>query len=317
MKGREAKAASSSSDLLVCFPSKLHLTLMPKPICSPSRPQDPNKRRHDHHHLKKSSTIRAFGQASPMIWTNTKSMGSEITEPTSPKVNCAGKIKVMRPKTNATKSWQSVMGEIEKLHNSNKQKKLSKLVHSLNFKKEVINLLTCFRGVRLDLWCFRTLNTEVDDEGIEENHEVIEEEKDKEASGTVFSKWLMVLQENQSNELNKQDRNNNGSSAEEEADDEGIVPPPNALLLMRCKSAPVKTRLKENEEKKNDEHIEQGKVKGKSLKSLMEENRKKENLVVMRYNSGFYNISSSNIAKETWIVGGLRDPLSKSSSCNK
>ncbi|KAJ0086562.1 hypothetical protein Patl1_08507 [Pistacia atlantica] len=52
MKGREAKGPPST-DLLVCFPSRAHLTLMPKPICSPARSSEPNKRHnntHHHHH---------------------------------------------------------------------------------------------------------------------------------------------------------------------------------------------------------------------------------------------------------------------------
>ncbi|CAL0315530.1 unnamed protein product [Lupinus luteus] len=299
----------------------------------PGRTQDHNKgyRNNRRDHLKKSSTIRSIGQASPLIWTNTK---SEIAEPTSPKVNCAGKIKVIRPKTTATKSWQSVMEEIEKIDNNNKHKKRSKLALSLSFKKEVMHLLACLSCMRLDLRCFGTVNPEgEDDEDIEEEgygekeKHVGIEESDNETSGTVFSKWLMVLQENQTNELHKEDTNN-GSSAEEAEAEEAIVPPPNALLMMRCRSAPVKSLLKEKEGEENEEHNEQneedrvkekvgGVKKGKSLKSLMEENRKKENLVVMRYDSDFFKISSSEIAKNTWIVGGLRHSLSKSLSCNK
>ncbi|OIW16591.1 hypothetical protein TanjilG_02797 [Lupinus angustifolius] len=310
MKGREAKA-SPSTDLLVCFPSRVHLTLMQNPICSPVRTQDHKNR----HHLKKSSTTRTIGQASPLTWTNTK---SEITEPTSPKVNCAGKIKVMRPKTTATKSWQSVMEEIEKLHNNNKHKKHCKLAPSLGFKKEVMHLFTCLHGMRLDLRCFGTLNPkgedndDIEDEGYgekekdkeKENHVVVEENHN-ETSGTVFPKWLMVLQENnQGNVLDKEDTN--GSSAQESEEHTG--PPPNALLLMRCRSSPVKSWLKLNAEKNNEErevveneHIEEGSVKEKrkSLKSLMEENRKNENLVVMRYDSDSYKISSPEIDRES------------------
>ncbi|XP_019416834.1 PREDICTED: uncharacterized protein LOC109328039 [Lupinus angustifolius] len=236
MKGREAKA-SPSTDLLVCFPSRVHLTLMQNPICSPVRTQDHKNR----HHLKKSSTTRTIGQASPLTWTNTK---SEITEPTSPKVNCAGKIKVMRPKTTATKSWQSVMEEIEKLHNNNKHKKHCKLAPSLGFKKEVMHLFTCLHGMRLDLRCFGTLNPKGEDN--------------------------------------------------DDIEDEG--------------SSPVKSWLKLNAEKNNEErevveneHIEEGSVKEKrkSLKSLMEENRKNENLVVMRYDSDSYKISSPEIDRES------------------
>lgn len=346
MKGRETKA-TPSADLLVCFPSRAHLTLMPKPICSPGRPPEPNKRHHNNHHLKKSSTNRGGGQGSPLLWAKTKPMGSEIAEPTSPKVTCAGQIKV-RPKTPACRNWQSVMmEEIEKIHNHNnkeKQKiKRPSWARSLSFKKEAMQFLACMRGARFDLCCFGTFHgsnitpeeeeDEYEDEGCREN-QAVKAESDSETSRTVFSKWFMVLQGNQSNKVHKEDTKDkdmvatsDGSTAEAE---EHTVPPPNALLLMRCRSAPVKSCFKENEEENNEEQereeneqSEEGKVKekakankGKNLKSLLEENRKKENLLVMQYDSDFYKISSSGIAKEAWIFGGLRDPLSRSESWN-
>ncbi|KAI4337709.1 hypothetical protein L6164_016093 [Bauhinia variegata] len=325
MKGREAKTAPSA-DLLVCFPSRAHLTLMPKPICSPARPSESNKRQHRHHqHLKKSST-RGGGQASPLLWTKSKSMGSEIAEPTSPKVTCAGQIKV-RPKTTTCRSWQSVMEEIEKIHNSRKQSKKPSWVESLGFKKEIMQFLTCLRSIRFDLQCFGsfpeteiTTDDEDEDEGYRENHVGLEE-SDNEASSTVFSKWFTVLQENQNNGLCREERKDKDKVGDDGSNAETTVPPPNALLLMRCRSAPAKSRLQENEggEKKENANKQDDKEKvevkkGHSLKSLMEEEKqKKENLVAMRYDSDFYNISS-DIAKETWIVGGLRDAVSRSRS---
>ncbi|CAL0307835.1 unnamed protein product [Lupinus luteus] len=284
-----------------------HLRIEENNQSHPIRTQDRKNRDHNNHRLKKSSTTRPIGQASPFAWNNTK---SEVTEPTSPKVNCAGKIKVMRPKTTATKIWQSVMEEIEKPHNNNKQKKHSELAPSLSFKKEVMHLFTCLHGMRLDLRCFGTLNPEGEDNDDIEDEGYVGKEKEKEnpneTSGTVFPKWLMVLQENnQGNVFEKEDTN--GSTAEE-TEDKNTGPPPNALLLMRCRSAPVKSWLIQNAEKNNEErevveneHIEEGKVKGKrkSLKLLMEENRKNENLVVMRYDSDSYKISSSEIDKES------------------
>ncbi|XP_028756570.1 uncharacterized protein LOC114716598 [Neltuma alba] len=332
MKAREAKHAPSA-DLLVCFPSRAHLTLMPKPICSPARPSDSTKR-HLGHHLKKSSTRGGGGgQASPMLWTKTKSMGSEIAEPTSPKVTCAGQIKV-RPKTAACRSWQSVMEEIEKIHNNRKQRKRSGWADSFGFKKEIMQFLTCLRSIRFDLRCFgsfpETDATSQDEEEDEDDgyggNQVRMDEGEKEASRTVFSKWFMVLQENQNTGFHGEDEKQKGKVGDDGSEAEPTVPPPNALLLMRCRSAPAKSWLQENQEgksaepekeKASDEKVDKEKVelkKGRSLKSLMdEEKRKKENLVVMKYDSDFYEISS-DIAQETWIVGGLSDPLSKSRS---
>ena len=338
MKGRETKGAPSA-DLLVCFPSRAHLTLMSKSICSPARPSEPNKRHHNHHQqqnqhqrfLKKSSTRKgggAGGQASPLLWAKNKQMGSEITEPTSPKVTCAGQIKV-RSKTTSCKSWQSVMEEIERIHNSRQHKKRPSWVESLGFKKEVTQFLTCLRGIRFDFRCFGSfpqsdITTDGEDEEYKENQNHVE---GNETSRTIFSKWFMVLQENQNNGFYKEEKKENERSHDFD-DDQAAIPPPNALLLMRCRSAPAKSwleenRVEENEENKenieNDEEEEEYKrtdeTKTKNLRSIMEEeNRKtKESLVVMRYDPALYKISS-DIAKETWLVGGMKDPLSRSRS---
>ncbi|KAB2083007.1 hypothetical protein ES319_A05G236400v1 [Gossypium barbadense] len=340
MKGRETKGAPSA-DLLVCFPSRAHLTLMPpKPICSPARSSEPNKRHHNHNHhhhhhhhrlLKKSSTRKgcgAGGRASPLLWAKNKQMGSEITEPTSPKVTCAGQIKV-RSKTSSCKSWQSVMEEIERIHNCRKQKKRLSWVDSLGFKKEVMQFLTCLRAIRFDFRCFGSFpqsdittddEDEDEDEEPQENHNYVQ---GNETSRTVFSKWFMVLQENQNNGLYKEESKEQESSLDHVDDQAAAVPPANALLLMRCRSAPAKSwleeanRVEEVEEDQGDkqECRRKDEEKRKNLRSLMEEeNRKaKESLVVMKYDPDFYEISS-DIAQETWLVGGMKDHLSRSRS---
>ncbi|MED6163925.1 hypothetical protein PIB30_084824 [Stylosanthes scabra] len=277
MKGKETKS-SPSADLLVCFPSRAHLTLMPKPICSPGRHSEPNSHNrnnnhnHRHHPLKKSSTARACGYGSPQLWARTKSMGTEIAEPTSPKVTCAGQIRV-RPKNTGSRSWKSVMEEFVKIQNHNNEVEHKKRVtwtRALGFKKEALQFLVCIRGVRFSLCCFGTfretkVNTEVEQEEEDENKVDKEESRYKE-------------------------------------EDTAAIPPPNALLLMRCRSAPVRSCLENNEEQRREEEGKVVKEKSKeanqrkSLKSLMEENRKKENLLV---------ISSSLIAKETCISRGV------------
>ncbi|XP_010261270.1 PREDICTED: uncharacterized protein LOC104600126 [Nelumbo nucifera] len=316
MKGRENKTAPPA-DLLVCFPSRAHLTLMPKPICSPARPTESSKRRHHHHHhLTRSNR---GGQASPLLWAKNKQQaGTEIAEPTSPKVTCAGQIKV-RPKS-SSKNWQSVMEEIERLHNSRKQKKKPTWLETLGFKKDIMQFLTCLRSLRFDLRCFGSFHGSDVTSDEEEDEE--EEEEDQEnqvstqrsdgsgASRTIFSKWFMVLQENQNNTFSKEEK------CGEERDlscDEGSVaapsaPPPNALLLMRCRSAPAKGWL---EAKQREQEEEQDTVKKENL--ALEEERKKESLVLMSYAPDFFKISP-DIAKETWVVGRMRDPLSRSRS---
>lgn len=357
MKGRSESKGAPSTDLLVCFPSRAHLTLMPKPICSPARSSESNKRR-QLHHLRKPAT-RGAGQASPLLWAKTKPMSHEVAEPTSPKVTCAGQIKV-RHKTNACKSWQSVMEEIERIHNIRRSKKRqSTWLDSIGFKKEVMQFLTCLRSIRLDFRCFGafpqseiTTDDEVDDDEDDdqehnddhhrENHVVDNDE----SSRTVFSKWFMVLQENQ-----KSDNNNNSLTErtekeerraadddrdKKESDGAPVAPPPNALLLMRCRSAPAKSWLEEKEEEEAKAELKEGKKNKKdepdsenqkkvivekkstrNLRSLMDEEKRnnyKENFVVMTYNTDDFYRLSSDIAKETWVVGGTKDPLSRSRS---
>ncbi|KAJ8771629.1 hypothetical protein K2173_026806 [Erythroxylum novogranatense] len=347
MKGRENKGPPSA-DLLVCFPSRAHLTLMPKPICSPARPSEPNKRHHNHHkqqqhnhhhhrhrhHLRKSSSKSGAGQASPLLWAKTKPMGSEISsEPTSPKVTCAGQIKVRHNKS-ACKSWQSVMEEIEKIHNG-KHKKKSTWMESLGLKREIMQFLTCLRSIRFDFRCLRSfpqadISTE-DDEDEEEDevqhhdsHVGGEGSEGSESSRTVFSKWFMMLQENQNSSFCKEERGKKHTfRCEDQSHTAASVPPPNALLLMRCRSAPANNWLEkrgkedDNQEREHKEaDMNKQEKKGKNLKTLIEEekrNAKKESLIVMKYDTDFYKIST-DIAKETWVVGGIRDPLSRSRS---
>ncbi|KAE8666813.1 hypothetical protein F3Y22_tig00112491pilonHSYRG00337 [Hibiscus syriacus] len=329
MKGRETKGAPLA-DLLVCFPSRAQLTLMPpKNIYSPARPSEPNKRHH-HRLLKKSSTRNGGGQASRLLWATNKQMGSEITEPTSPKVTCAGQIK-LGSKTSSCKSWQSVMEEIERIHNNRLHRKRRSWVESLGFKKEVMHFLTCLRSIRFDFRCFGSFpqsdiitDDEDEDEEYQENDNCVQ---GNETSRTIFSKWFMVLQEDQRNWFYKQEDKEKESSLDH-VDDKPEVPPANALLLMRCRSAPANSwleynRVEEEENVEKDEEEEGEKLKErkrkdegkrKNLRSLMEEERKKmkESLVVMKYDPDFYKISN-DVVQETWLVGGMKDPLSPKS----
>ncbi|KAK9026421.1 hypothetical protein V6N11_039261 [Hibiscus sabdariffa] len=97
-------------------------------------------------------------------------------------------------------------------------------------------------------------------------------------------------------------------------DDQAAIPPPNAVLLMRCRSAPAKARQEENEENEEDAKDDSKRKyenKTTNLKPLMEEENRKaiESLVAMGYDCDSYKIST-NMFKETWLVGGMKDPLS-------
>ncbi|XP_057490967.1 uncharacterized protein LOC130776733 [Actinidia eriantha] len=311
MRGRESRGPPSA-DLLVCFPSRAHLTLMPKPICSPARPPEPNKRHHHHHHQRKLSNRGGGpGQASPLMWSKPKPMGPDISEPTSPKVTCAGQIRVRHSsKPSPCKNWQSVMEEIEKIHHS-KNKKKPNWVESLGFKKDTLQFLTCLRRIRFDFRCFGSYpasdltSDDEDDEDCKEKQVGVDEFDENGNSKAAFSKWFMVLQE--------ESREREKSKSHKEEEEEDVVaecgPPPNALLLMRCRSAPAKSWLEEREEEEREREEESGR-----LEVDLEEIKRSNSLeVVMRYDTDFYQLSS-DVAKETWVVGDLRDQLSRSRS---
>ncbi|CAN4122215.1 unnamed protein product [Withania somnifera] len=280
---------------------------MPKPICSPARPSDSSKRNHNHDFNKTSTRIGGFpAQSSPLLWA--KSKNSEIiSEPTSPKVTCAGQIKVRPKQGNSCKNWQSVMEEIEKLHNRKSQKKKgANWMEAIGIKKDVMQFLTCLRNIRFEFPCFGSFPTEAhditseeedgdDDDELEggENQIGRQINDDEESSRAVFSKWFMVLQDE--NQKTERDNDNDGDVVP------NCVPPPNALLLMRCRSAPPKSWLQETEQQQVEEDKE------------MENKKKNKNLVVIRYGNDFHKFSA-DIAKETWVVGGARDQLAKSRS---
>lgn len=273
------------------------------------------------------------GQASPLLWAKNKQMGPEMAEPTSPKVTCAGQIKV-RPKAAAAagaacKSWQSVMEEIERIHNSrNKvQKKRPGWMESLGLKKEIMQFLTCLRSIRFDLRCFGSFpesEATSDGEAGEDNYEYplgADGIDGKETSRTIFSKWFMVLQENQSNVLREERREKERSLV----DAPPIAPPPNALLLMRCRSAPAKSWLREKEEEDHDEGEEkeekEEEEKGrrermKKLSILIEEEKREqeeqrertEKMGVTRYGTDLRK-GLSDVTRDRWVRGGARDML--------
>ncbi|KAL9234252.1 hypothetical protein vseg_009140 [Gypsophila vaccaria] len=360
IKGREQHSKAlvklkpqPPSDLLVCFPTRAHLSLKPKPTYSPSRPNNNN----NNHPLRRLST-RAAGSStagngpdSPhVVWSKDNQIrggGPEMSEPTSPKVTCAGQIKV-RPRSSggACRNWQSVMEEIERIHNSNrsKNKKKSSWGGSFGIKKDVMGFLTCLRNLRFDFHCFGSFPQQIlssdDEEDEDEDEEVVyDEEEDtfeeiiddnnadefnnnnkvnddnnnnnNNSNNAVFSKWFMVLQENQS------DSNcSNNKLATEDVENEDFapaVPPPNALLLMRCRSAPAKSRL---EEKENDEEkavaVENGDEDDEKEEKIKK--KKRETLaIVMKYDTDFYKLST-DVAHETWVVGEFKDPFSRSRS---
>lgn len=291
---------------------------MPKPICSPARgATDQSSRRH---HPKATNR----GQSSPLFRSKSRPpAAAEIAEPTSPKVTCAGQVKIKSKQGSCTKNWQSVMEEIEKIHGGKKARKgSSNWIHGLGFKKDVINFMACLRGLRFNMRCFSSFpgavgdsDSSVDEEEEEgedgqedylhQNQEDAVEHQPADHSRAVFSKWLMILQENQHKGLAKDEGEVGGGSCTE-----GSLPPKNALLLMRCRSAPAKSWLEENQEEEEAEKVEEEKKQQEVV--LKEDKDEKENFILKNYAPDFLKMST-DIVKETWVVG-RSEPFSRSRS---
>jgi hypothetical protein len=300
--GTRGSGNGAATDLLVCFPSRAHLALMPpKAICSPSCPSsasEPVKRRH--------STSRAGPMPFPPSWPGLyksatctarnppihRHRGADRApvddEPTSPKVTCAGQIKARPPKP------------------SGGGKKATWL-QALGIKKDAMALLDALHGAfRFNVaGCFGSFpgaagvagytSGEDDDYEEEEEEDVPRAEKDTEHGGAARARWFMVLEEGNKKVSTKKLQ----GQEPERSQEEDAAPPANALMLMRCRSAPAKglARRVEAEEEREDVKIATNKTPEK------ETEKERESLVLMTYSPDFFKVSL-DIAKETWIVGG-------------
>ncbi|KAJ6814733.1 putative nucleolin [Iris pallida] len=310
-RGRRRRVGGANggppTDLLVCFPTRAaHLTLMPKPVCSPSRPPPASV---DQTRTSGYRPQQSYNPSRPLFRTgkapSRSQIGSDVSEPTSPKVTCAGQIKV-RPRNGragAAAAAAAIPGS-----------KGNNWLESVGIKKDVMNFLGTLRSLRFNMGCFGAFNAPIvcssddEDEDEEEEEEVV---GGSSQCRTIFSKWFMVLEENQG----KGDEHDNDhdhdddddidhedefakEEEEEEEEEEELPPPKNALLLMRCRSAPAKRRELEVERKEEEK----------------EEEGDEERLMLMSYAAPDFFKVSTDIAKETWLVGSLEPMLARSRS---
>lgn len=212
------------------------------------------------------------------------------------------------------------MEEIERIHNGKVNKKKPAWIEAFGFKKDAMQFLTCLRNIRFDFRCFGAFPaTEITSDEDDDDEDDDENDEENESSRTVFSKWFMVLQEenNFKKDIKKEENENSF--------DEINVPPANALLLMRCRSAPAKSWLEEREEQQQQQKQVQ-RLQDEKQKVIIEENRAKNGIeekiieksedLILRYGADQHDLYkfSSEIAKETWVVGGIKDSLSRSRS---
>lgn len=309
MRGRSRRGSSgTAADFLVCFPSRTHLALMPpKPICSPSRPSA-SERRHStsggrpgppppsSSSSSASAHYRASRNASRRQRHAMDVVAGVDDEPSSPKVTCAGQIKVSR----SAKPKAAGAGK-------KPAKKSSSWMQALGIKKDALPFLSALHGAfRLNnvAGCFRSFpGAVVEYTSGEEDEEEEEEEEEqrieqKTEHGDALARWFMVLEEGKRIPRKKQEQKPEEEEEEESHEEEDSAPPANALMLMRCRSAPAKGLARRLGAGEEDEELKSAKKEEETQKET-----EKENLVVMRYPPDFFHVSV-DIAKETWIVGG-------------
>ena len=86
------------------------------------------------------------------------------------------------------------MEEIEQMHNHrHKHKKRPPWAAAIGFKKEAMQFLTCLHNLR----CFGSIPTAEISSLDDEEEELDDDDDDDKGSskGAVFSKWFMILQE--------------------------------------------------------------------------------------------------------------------------
>ncbi|XP_048530060.1 uncharacterized protein LOC125509191 [Triticum urartu] len=330
---RGGAAATAPTDLLVCFPGRQHLALMPKSMCSPSRAalDKAVAARRRQLQLPAAPAARYGGggrgsTSSPLFRGSKAKQSVGDDEPQSPKVTCAGQIKVGRPKKprpvvekhgpkgdgGSGSRWVTVAEEIERLQ---ERRKKASWLETVGIRRDALPFLGgALWSLRHKVRCFGSSLPAAVDSSTDDDDDVGERGRESTAVGgsaaaSVFSKWLMVLE--RSHEPHEQDDNDDkpdqedGRPSNEAGDDcskAPSVPPPNALLLMRCRSAPAKGLTRKGAEPAGEEAAQE--------KGGVEE--KRDELVFMRTAPDFLKLSI-DIAKETWVVGGV-DPLARSRS---
>lgn len=205
------------------------------------------------------------------------------------------------------------MEEIERIRKDGKKKPGGSWLEAVGIKKDVLQIFSSFHGLRFNMGCFGSFPGSIDctsDEEEEENEGSVAKEEEANCSQDVFSKWFMLIEQNNDVDLKEEIIHDDDEEEEgEESDNKqsSAVPPPNALLLMRCRSAPAKGLTNRAEELETEEMRNEKKAKEE------EEAKEKEKLVVMRCAPDFFKVSM-DIAKETWVVGGELDLLARSRS---
>ncbi|KAL5715858.1 hypothetical protein ACHQM5_017622 [Ranunculus cassubicifolius] len=253
--------ATSSSELFICFTSRpsfsssASMKASSKSILSPGRIDKYNKEPT----LSFSSSMNRrlgsmkAGQSSPMFKKKGGNNGFENAEPSSPKVTCIGQVRV---KTKKQGKKMMSLGKRENSSNAQVQEMKVSTEECLphrNHQKWPIAICEALRGFGSEFTCFLPCGR-----SCSSRNGRGEKRRTMSSCGAVFAKWLMALQEGEEQEEKNreirvivgEDESKGDSFKEIEIGGKGVeyeegrfsicIPPKNALLLMRCRSEPVK-----------------------------------------------------------------------------
>ncbi|KAL5565324.1 hypothetical protein UlMin_028488 [Ulmus minor] len=262
---------TSTSELFICFTSRLSsssMKLSSKSILSPGRARESSQvslssslsRR-----LKTSGSLK--GGASPMFPTTGKKRGCafENPEPSSPKVTCIGQVRVK------TKKQGKKMRSRSKRREASFRKGEQALTGAAGSEECLphrtqkwvhlpLTICEALRGFGAEFNCFLPCRSSCMTSEKEKEEKGVRSE-DGRSCGAIFARWLVASREIEL-VVGEEERTERSSSqrrevfegiefkeeakeieVEEEEEEERAsvcVPPKNALLLMRCRSDPVK-----------------------------------------------------------------------------
>ncbi|XP_077251369.1 serine/Threonine-kinase pakA-like protein [Tasmannia lanceolata] len=222
--------------------------------------------------LKSNGSIKG-GHSSPMFPTGSKKKGCvfETPEPSSPKVTCIGKVRVKTKKHGKKMRTRSKrMGEVSfrKTEQGQQQESLPNNRHHQRWVHLPLSIceglrafgseFNCFLPCGGRSWCGSNAAME---------RQKGEKRRTSSSCGVVFAKWLVGLQEGEVEKKREMEENTGlvvaqkeddqekreamveekgeerKEEMEEEEEEEDVsicIPPRNALLLMRCRSEPLR-----------------------------------------------------------------------------
>eukprot|EP01018_Ginkgo_biloba_P015853 Gb_38221 [translate_table: standard] len=270
----EHKAYRAGSELFVCFTSRQSMRLGSKSALSPGRTE---KFREGPSRRLRSNGSK--GHSSPMFpllpsnLTGRKKNGNfETQEPSSPKVTCIGQVRVKSKHNKSRHTRDMSLGGDRKLQQISKGelprsperqdsipgRPHQKWGHLFGFRKEItFNICEALRSFGAEFNCFVPCG------GTPSTTPSTKENKETTTCGAMFAKWFMVLQEGDDKKAEELDepegkmveeviagicneKVQSGHSVNEDeikmtiAEEEIATPPRNALLLMRCRSVPLR-----------------------------------------------------------------------------